>query len=125
MRSIERSSLPDLLDRRALLRGATALITLADLGAPRLARADSASRVLKMGYVLSRESQQGAATAEFARQVEAGTSGAWRIAENPNGALGGEAEMLDGLRRGELDLSWRGGTGSFCRSCLGRRAGVA
>ncbi|MGH1570500.1 TRAP transporter substrate-binding protein [Methylobacterium sp. P31] len=89
-----------------MLQGLAAcgLGALTALGTPRPAR--SATHVLKMGYVFVRASQLGAGAAEFARRIETGTKGAWRVEEYPNGAFGGEVEMLDGLRKGELDLAF-------------------
>jgi TRAP-type C4-dicarboxylate transport system substrate-binding protein len=72
----------------------------------RACAAASATRVLKMGYLYVRDSQLGAGAAEFIRRVEGTTHGTCRIEEYPNGAFGGEVEMLDGLRKGELDLAF-------------------
>ena len=92
------------LSRRNLLRcGAS---TLATFGAPRIVRAAGAGRALKMSYLFLHDSQLGAGADEFARRAEAATDGAWRIDQYPGGAFGGELEMIDALRKGELDLAF-------------------
>lgn len=90
--------------RRDLLKSMAALSVCAGAGAP--CAALSARRVLKMGYLYARNSQLGAGTSEFVRRVEAATHDTCRIEEYPNGVFGGEVEMLDGLRKGELDLAF-------------------
>ena len=92
--------------RRYLLRGSAALGALAGLGVPRAARGAGEARTLRTGYIFGRDSQIGAGAADFARSVEAGTHGAWQIEIHPNAVLGGEVEMLDGLRRGEIDVAF-------------------
>lgn len=92
--------------RRDLLRGVAAAGALTGLGMPHVARGADAIRVLRMGYLFARDSQLGAGAGEFARKVEAATHGACRIEDYPNSALGGEIEMLDALRKGELDLGF-------------------
>ncbi|MBV8915877.1 MAG: TRAP transporter substrate-binding protein DctP [Acetobacteraceae bacterium] len=91
--------------RRTLLRAA-GLGALAGLAAPGLvARAAPGPRVLKMGYVYGRDSQLGAGAGEFSRKIETATGGAFRVEEYPSGVLGGEVELLDGLRKGEVDVA--------------------
>ncbi len=92
--------------RRDMLRGVAAAGALTGLGMPHIARGNAAVRVLKMGYLFVRDSQLGAGAGEFACKVEAATHGACRIEDYPNGTLGGELEMLDALRKGELDLGF-------------------
>jgi len=101
----DRAPVTALPSRRDVLRAGGALGAVAGLGVSR-ARGAGAARVLKMGYLFVHDSQLGAGTAEFARRIDAATHGAWRIEEYPNGALGGEVEMLDGLRKGEFDLGF-------------------
>lgn len=92
------------LSRRDLLRcGAGALATV---GAPRIVRAAGTGRALKMSYLFLQDSQLGAGADEFARKAESATNGAWRIDQYPGGAFGGELEMIDALRKGELDLAF-------------------
>ena len=89
--------------RRTILRGLAAAGTLCGLAAPHLARGVG-TRSLKLGYVGPSDSQFGVGATEFARRIEIATGGAYRIEPYPNGVLGGEAEMLNGMRKGELDL---------------------
>ena len=99
-----KSSPRSALRRRDLLKSMAMLGACAGAGAP--CAALSAGRVLKMGYLYARNSQLGAGAGEFIRRVEAATHGTFRVEEYPNGAFGGEVEMLDGLRKGELDLAF-------------------
>ena len=92
--------------RRGLLRGFAAAGAMAALAAPHIARGASAGRVLKMGYVYVHDSQLGAGADEFSRRVETATGGAYCIEQYPGGSLGGEVEMLDGLRKGEIDVGF-------------------
>ena len=92
--------------RRNVLRGFAAASAIAGLAAPRLARGEIAGRVLKMGHASSSDSPLGIGGKEFSRQVEAATGGAYHIKHYASGALGGEVELLDGLRRGEVDLAF-------------------
>lgn len=59
-----------------------------------------------MSYLFLHDSQLGAGADEFARRAEIATDGAWRIDQYPGGAFGGELEMIDALRKGELDLAF-------------------
>lgn len=59
-----------------------------------------------MSYLFLHDSQLGAGADEFARRAETATDGAWRIDHYPGGAFGGELEMIDALRKGELDLAF-------------------
>ena len=92
--------------RRGLLRGFAAASAVAALAAPHIARGAGAARVLKMGYVYVHDSQLGAGADEFSRRVETATGGAYRIEQYPGGSLGGEVEMLEGLRKGEIDVGF-------------------
>ncbi len=96
-----------LVRRRGLLRGAAAVGALAGLAAPSVvARAAAGPWVLKMGYTYARDSQLGDGVAEFTRRLDLATRGGFRIEEYPSGVLGGEVEMLDQLRKGEIDLAF-------------------
>ena len=86
--------------RRAVLGGGVALGVMTGLGKRRSARA--AGRMLKISYTVSRNSQLGAET--FARQMEQATDGRWGAAYTAGGVFGGELDMLQAVRTGELDL---------------------
>lgn len=58
-----------------------------------------------MGYAVVRESQFGAGATAFAHRVEALTDGKYRVEQYPGSELGGEVEMFEAVRRGELDLA--------------------
>lgn len=90
------------LTRRDVLRGSAT--ALAALSAPRISRSAPIARLLKLGYTLPHDSHYGAAGDEFSRQVTALTDGGWQIEQHPNGFLGGELEMIENLRKGQLDL---------------------
>ena len=91
--------------RRQVIRGLGSTAVTAGLAAPRIARAARSARVLKMGYIYVHDSQLGACADEFSRRVEAATGGAFRIEQYPSGRLGGEVELIGGMRRGDVDLA--------------------
>ena len=62
--------------------------------------------VLKLGYILSADSQLGAGAAVFADQIAKRTQGRYRIEQYPNSALGGEVEMLKAVRLGTVNLAF-------------------
>ena len=86
--------------RRALLSGAAVIGVLTGPGRPR--RAGASTRLLKISYTASKNSQLGADT--FSRQLEEATGGRWLAAYTNGGVFGGELDMLEAVRRGELDL---------------------
>ena len=92
------------LSRRDLLRSGVS--ALATLGAPRVVHAAGTGRALKMSYLFDHDSQLGAGADEFARRTKSATDGAWQIDQFPGGAFGGELEMIEALRKGELDLAF-------------------
>ncbi len=61
---------------------------------------------LKIGYLYSKDSQLGAGALAFADEVATRTGGRCAIDQYPNAALGGELEMLEALRSGEIDLAF-------------------
>ena len=68
-------------------------------------RARAATTSLRMGYTFGPSSHFGQGTARFATMVSQLTQGRYSIEQYPDGALGGELEMLDGLASGEIDLA--------------------
>ena len=64
----------------------------------------SAETVLKLGTTVNEQDSFQVAAEKFAELVEAGTDGAYKIEIYPNGTLGGEAEMLDDMSMGMLDM---------------------
>ena len=64
------------------------------------------TRSLKFGYILSENSQLGAGGAVFADEIAKQTNGRYKVDQYPNSALGGEVEMLRGVRLGTIDLAF-------------------
>jgi tripartite ATP-independent transporter DctP family solute receptor len=88
---------------RLLARGITAFAC--GLTAVQAASAQ-APRVLKLGYILSSNSQLGAGAAAFADEIAKRTAGRYKIEQYPNSALGGEVEMLKAVQLGTVDLAF-------------------
>jgi TRAP-type transport system periplasmic protein len=78
-------------------------ITLIYLLAPASAQS---VKILKLGYILSTDSQLGAGSTVFADEVEKRTRGRYKIEQYPNSALGGEVEMLKAVQLGTVDLAF-------------------
>jgi len=73
-----------------------------------LAMASGASaqqKTYRIGYLLPTNSQLGAGASAFADEVAKRTGGRIRIEQYPNSTLGGEVEMLDGLKLGSVDFA--------------------
>src|SRR5580698_7362783 len=85
------------------LAGAT--IAFACCVGPIPARAQT-SKSLKLGYILSTDSQLGAGGTIFADEIAKRTQGRYRIEQYPNSALGGELEMLKAVQLGTVDLAF-------------------
>lgn len=63
-------------------------------------------KTLKLGYILSTNSQLGAGASVFADEVAKRTQGRYRVDQYPNSALGGEVEMLKAVQLGTVDLAF-------------------
>lgn len=63
-------------------------------------------KTLKLGYILSRQSQLGAGADLFAEEISKRTNGRYRIDQYPDSALGGEVEMLKAVQLGTIDLAF-------------------
>jgi TRAP-type C4-dicarboxylate transport system substrate-binding protein len=72
------------------------------------------SKILKLGYVLSPNSQLGAGATAFADEIAKRTQGRYRIEQYPNSALGGEVEMLKAVQLGTVALAFI--TGNVCQA---------
>src|ERR1700739_2953639 len=59
-------------------------------------------KTLKLGYILSTDSQLGAGGTVFADEVAKRTHGRYKIEQYPNSALGGEVEMLKAVQLGTV-----------------------
>jgi len=64
------------------------------------------SRTLKLGYILSSDSQLGTGATTFADEITKRTEGRYKIEQYPNSALGGEVEMLKAVQLGTVDLAF-------------------
>jgi TRAP-type transport system periplasmic protein len=64
-----------------------------------------AEKTLKMAYALSTNSHYGAGGEAFAKSIEAGSNGAFKVQQFANSALGGEREVIEGLQLGTIDLA--------------------
>ena len=84
-----------------LFRLAATLALAAAACAPALAQSPI---VLKMGYALSPESHYGVGAKAFAETLGKLTNGRYQIQQFPNGALGGEREMIEAVQLGTQDL---------------------
>lgn len=84
-----------------LFRLAAALVIALGSSATALAQSPT---VLKMGYALSPESHYGVGAKAFADKLTELTNGRYQIQHFPNGALGGEREMIEQVQLGTLDL---------------------
>jgi tripartite ATP-independent transporter DctP family solute receptor len=60
---------------------------------------------LRMGYLLSTDSQLGAAAGAMAEDIDRATAGRIQIQQFPDAALGGEVEMLKAIQLGAIDLA--------------------
>ena len=63
-------------------------------------------KTYRIGYILSTQSQLGAGAIAFAGEVARRTGGKIKIEQQPNAALGGEVEMLNGLQLGTVDFAF-------------------
>jgi len=63
-------------------------------------------RTLRLGYILSSDSQLGAGAKVFADELAKRTQGRLTVEQFPNSALGGEVEMLKGVQLGTIDLAF-------------------
>jgi TRAP-type transport system periplasmic protein len=64
------------------------------------------ARTLKMGYILSVDSQLGAGAKVLADELAKRTQGRITVEQYPNSGLGGEVEMLKGVQLGTIDLAF-------------------
>lgn len=90
---------------RALLTSTLSAIAIAAFAWGGPAEAQS-SRTLKIGHLLSKDSQLGAGAAAFAAEVSKHTGGRITVEQYPNAALGGEVEMMKALQLGTLDMAF-------------------
>jgi TRAP-type transport system periplasmic protein len=63
-------------------------------------------KTLKLGYILSTNSQLGAGATVFANEIAKRTEGRYQVEQYPNSALGGEVEMLKAVQLGTINLAF-------------------
>jgi tripartite ATP-independent transporter DctP family solute receptor len=63
-------------------------------------------KVLKLGYILSTDSQLGAGSTVFAEEVAKRMQGRYKVEQYPNSELGGEVEMLKAVQLGTVNLAF-------------------
>lgn len=103
MTHVRGGRLPHQSKWRCALAGLLAILT-SGLGAgPASAQTP---KTLKLGYILSTNSQLGAGATVFANEVAKRTAGRYHIEQYPNSALGGEVEMLKAVQLGTVDLAF-------------------
>jgi len=68
--------------------------------------AHAQQKTYRIGYILSTESQLGAGAIAFADAVAKQSGNKIKIEQQPNAALGGEVEMLNGLQLGTVDFAF-------------------
>lgn len=90
------------LSRRRLMLGAGAAATTL----PTRSRAYTLPRYLRLGFTAGHGSALGAGSAAFAQEVGTRTKGAWQIDLFANNTLGGEAEMIEAVQAGEVDIAY-------------------
>jgi TRAP-type transport system periplasmic protein len=93
------------MSMHSLVRAIATVTTLAAVFASAPLSAEPA-RTLKIGYILSTDSQLGAGAKAFVDELEKRTKGLIKVEQFPNSALGGEVEMLKGVQLGTVDLAF-------------------
>ncbi len=91
--------------RGALWALMIAVAATASAAAPVATQAQNV-KTLKLGYILSAQSQLGAGATTFAEEVARRTGGRYRVEQYPNSALGGEVEMLKAVQLGTVDMAF-------------------
>ena len=98
-----------MLSRRTILLAGAALAAAGGscraIAAPPVT-APAKARKLRLGYLLSTNSQLGAGAAAMAEEVARRSSGRVQIEQFPDAALGGEVEMLKAVQLGTIDLAF-------------------
>lgn len=69
-----------------------------------LAGSAMAQTVLKIGYTPAKDSHYWVGSTTFCDEVEKGTQGRYKCQQFPNGALGGEREMIEAVQLGTQDV---------------------
>ena len=84
----------------------------AGLASPAIRRATAkGGQSLRIGYILPKQSQLGAGATAFAGEVTKRTGGRVTIQQFPDPTLGGDVELLKGVRLGSIDLAYVTGMG--------------
>lgn len=75
---------------------------VAAIGLPGIVNAQT---TIKMAYALSQQSHYGAGGNAFAKTLEEGSNGRFKLEQFANSALGGEREVIEGLQLGTIDAA--------------------
>jgi len=89
------------LTRRSALLGLGAATTLS-----RPSRAYTLPRYLRLGFTGGHGSALGTGAGAFAEAISSQTGGTWQIDLFANNTLGGEVELIDAVRNGEVDIAY-------------------
>jgi len=65
----------------------------------------NAQNIVKIGYTTTPTSHYGAGIQVFCDEIDKGTQGRYKCQQFPNGALGGEREMIEAVQLGTLDVT--------------------
>jgi tripartite ATP-independent transporter DctP family solute receptor len=87
------------MKRRAML-----LAAAGGLAMPSVVGAQPAGRRLRLAHITDAQSSEGQFAVTFARELAARTGGRWTAEVHPNGALGGQVEMVRGISGATIDL---------------------
>jgi tripartite ATP-independent transporter DctP family solute receptor len=93
-----------MLRRRSFATGMAALA--AGIASRRAIAAPAKEKKLRLGYLISANSQAGAGATAMAEEIVRRTNGRIQIQQFPDAALGGEVEMLKGMQIGSIDLGF-------------------
>jgi TRAP-type C4-dicarboxylate transport system substrate-binding protein len=88
------------MSRRQLLAGAAALATAVPLAPAR------AERTLRLGLLVPGTHQWSKAAVQFGEELTAATDGRYSLTVFPSSQLGTEAQMVQQLQTGALDMAW-------------------
>jgi TRAP-type transport system periplasmic protein len=92
------------LSRRAVLKGSGAAVVLGGLGAPWVARAQSAEFSYKYANNLPDSHPLNARAKEMAEAIKAETNGRFEVQIFPNNQLGSDTDMLSQIRSGGIEF---------------------
>jgi tripartite ATP-independent transporter DctP family solute receptor len=72
-----------------------------------------AETVIKLAYTLPADSVMGAGAHAFAAEIHKALAGKYRVEEQPASKLGGDADVLKGVKLGTIEMTLLGGGGAI------------